>query len=114
MRYRRGEGNPADVLSRMPLPTSTSKQNVADEYVNFIAAHAVPKSMTLQEIQQATQIDIHVQYTQTDSHVTYQLDLHGVASCKSTSGMTNRQQGKRFVSIRSNRLESTTFSTHPA
>ena len=27
--------------------------------------------------------------------------------------MTNRQQGKRFVSIRSKRLESTTFSTHP-
>jgi len=27
--------------------------------------------------------------------------------------MTNRQQGIRFVSIRSNRVESTTFSTHP-
>ena len=55
MRYHKGEANPADVLSRMPLPTSTSKQNVADEYVNFIAAHAVPKSMTIQEIEQATQ-----------------------------------------------------------
>ena len=54
---------------------------------------------------------IHVQYTQTesirlrhftirlDSHVTSKLDSHGVASRKSTSGMTNRQQGKRFVSI---------------
>ena len=54
---------------------------------------------------------IHVQYTQTesiplrhfmirlDSHVTSQLDLHGVPSHKSTFGMTNRQQGKRFVSI---------------
>ena len=37
----------------------------------------------------------------------------GLYSCKSTSGMSNRQQGKRFVSIRSNRVESTTFSTHP-
>ena len=58
------------------------------------------------------QISIHVQYTQTesirlrhftirlDSHVTSQLDSHGVASRKSSSGMTNRQQGKRFVSIR--------------
>jgi len=27
--------------------------------------------------------------------------------------MTNRHQGKRFVSIRSNRVESTTFSTYP-
>ena len=35
------------------------------------------------------------------------------SSRKSTTGMTNRQQGKRFVSIRSNRLESTTFSSHP-
>ena len=57
VRYRKGEGNPADVLSRMPLSSSTSKHNVADEYVNFIATHAVPKSMTLQEIEQATQID---------------------------------------------------------
>ena len=36
-----------------------------------------------------------------------------LASRKSTSGMMNRQEGKRFVSIRSNRLESPTFSTHP-
>ena len=69
---------------------------------------------------------IHVQYTQTesirlrhftirlDSHITSRLDSHGVASRKSTSGMTNRQEGKRFVSILSNRVESTTFSTHPA
>ena len=35
-------------------------------------------------------------------------------SRKSTSGMMNRQQGKRFISIRSNQLELTTFSTHPA
>ena len=61
VRYRKGEGNPADVLSRMQLPTSTSKQNVADEYVNFIAAHAVPKSMTLQEIEQATPVDQQLQ-----------------------------------------------------
>ena len=66
---------------------------------------------------------IHVQYTQTesmrlrhftiqlDSHVTSQLDSHGVASRKSTCGITNRQQEKWFVSIQSNRLESTTFST---
>ena len=38
-----------------------------------------------------------------DSHVTSQLDSHEVTSRKSTSGMTNRQQGKRFVLIRSNR-----------
>ena len=61
VRYHKGEANPADVLSRMPLPTSMSKQNVADEYVNFIAANAVPKSMTLQETEQATQSDQQLQ-----------------------------------------------------
>ena len=45
----------------MRLPISTTKQNVADEYVNFIAAHAVPKSMTLQETEQATQSDQQLQ-----------------------------------------------------
>ena len=38
-----------------------SKQNVAAEYVNFIAANAVPKSMTLQETEQATQSDQQLQ-----------------------------------------------------
>ena len=62
--------------------------------------------------------NIHVQYTQTESirlryftiwldlHVTSQLDSNGVASRKSTSGMTNRQQGNdlcRFNWIDSNR-----------
>ena len=68
---------------------------------------------------------LHVQYTQSewirlrhltirlDSQVTSQLDSHGVASRKSTSGMTNRQQGKRFVSIPSNRRVTKTFSPHP-
>ena len=34
-------------------------------------------------------------------------------SRKSTSGMTNQQKGKQFMSIRLNRLKSTTFLTHP-
>ena len=54
----------------------------------------------------------HVQYTEPESirlkhltirlnsHATSRLDSHGDASRKSTSGTTNRQQGKRFVSIR--------------
>ena len=57
VKYRKGDGNPADVLSRMPLPTQRQQVNVADEYVNFIAAHSIPKSMTYQEIQSATQAD---------------------------------------------------------
>ena len=61
VKYRKGDGNPADVLSRMPLPTQRQKVNVADEYVNFIAAHSIPKSMTYQEIQSATQADQQLQ-----------------------------------------------------
>ena len=65
----------------------------------------------------------HVQYTQTesirlrhftirlDSHVTSQLDSHGVASRKLTSGMTNQQQEEQFASIRSNRLDN--IFNHP-
>ena len=61
VKYRKVDGNPADVLSRMPLPTQRQKVNVADEYVNFIAAHSIPKSMTYQEIQSATQADQQLQ-----------------------------------------------------
>lgn len=46
VKYRKGDRNPADVLSRMPLPTKRQKVNVADEYLNFIAAHP----MTYQEV----------------------------------------------------------------
>lgn len=45
----------------MPLPTRPTKGNVVDEYINFLSAHAVPKSMTLKEIQQATQADQQLQ-----------------------------------------------------
>ena len=57
---------------------------------------------------------IHVQYIQTESlhlrHFTIRLDSH-ITSQLDSHSMMNCQQGKRFVSIRSNRLESTTFST---
>ena len=52
--YKLGAENPADILSRMPLPTRKSTPNVADEYVNFVAHHAVPKAMTLEEVAQST------------------------------------------------------------
>ena len=50
--YKRGAEHPADILSRMPLPTRKSTPNVADEYVNSVAHRAVP--MTLEEVAQAT------------------------------------------------------------
>ena len=50
IQYRSGEDNPADILSRMPSPSTRDKPNVADHYVNFVAAHAVPKAVTLAEM----------------------------------------------------------------
>jgi hypothetical protein len=35
----------------MPIPSTTSKRNVADHYVKFVAAHAVSKAMTMAEIE---------------------------------------------------------------
>ena len=52
--YRRGDENPANTLSRMPLPSRQSKPNTADEYVKFVALHAMPKGMTLEEVAEAT------------------------------------------------------------
>ena len=41
----------------MPISSSTTRLNVADHYVNFVAAHAVPKAMTMSEIEEATAKD---------------------------------------------------------
>ena len=57
VKYRKGADNPADILSRMPISSSTTRLNVADHYVNFVAAHAVPKAMTMSEIEEATAKD---------------------------------------------------------
>jgi hypothetical protein len=57
VKYRKGADNPADILSRMPIPSTTSKPNVTDHYVKFVAAHAVPKAMTMAEIEKATAND---------------------------------------------------------
>ena len=59
--YKRGADNPADVLSRMPLASRQSQPNVADEYVNFVLHHAVPKALTLEEVVQSTLKDNELQ-----------------------------------------------------
>ena len=60
--YRPGAENPADFLSRHPLPKqSTSDRNAMDDYVNYIMDNAVPRSLTQAEIQEATQKDATMQ-----------------------------------------------------
>ena len=44
----------ADFLSRHPLEAQpTSDRNIADVYVNYIMGNAIPKSLTLTEIEDA-------------------------------------------------------------
>jgi hypothetical protein len=60
IRYRPGKDNPADYLSRHPDKLQTCDSNedmLTEQYVNFIAGHAVPKAMTLEEIAIATKGD---------------------------------------------------------
>ena len=46
------------MLSRLPLPkTIHQERNVAEEYVHYIARHAIPKAMTLTQLEQATATD---------------------------------------------------------
>ena len=50
-----GKDNSADFLSRHPTLESVSKHaNMADKYVNLLALAAVPKAMTMREIQTST------------------------------------------------------------
>ena len=56
--YKPGKDNPADFLSRHPSSESISKHAVmADEYVSLLALSAVPKAMTISDIQKATDAD---------------------------------------------------------
>ena len=54
--YRPGHDNPADFISRHPH-TYPGRDNKAEDYVAYIAANAVPKSLTLEAIQEATRAD---------------------------------------------------------
>ena len=60
LRHRPGKTNPADVLSRDPLVTP-EKSAIAEEYVNSLTNHLIPKSMTRQEIETAAQKEPEIQ-----------------------------------------------------
>ena len=52
LKYRPGHWNSTDVLSRKPLITSDAEMNSmgGEQYIRFVVAHAIPKTMTLDEI----------------------------------------------------------------
>ena len=65
--YKTGSTNEADYLSRHPIDVTTtdsSEERIAEEYVNYIIGHAVPKSMSLEEIQKETKKDRVLQKVQ--------------------------------------------------
>ena len=60
--HTKGKSNPSDFLLRHSNTSTDEKQGVlAEDYVNFLTSHAVPKAMTLTEIQQATLEDVTLQ-----------------------------------------------------
>ena len=66
IQYIPGPENPADVLSRLPLPHQPHvEQSIAEEYINYIVTNAVPKAMTLDQIEKASLADPLLQRVQT-------------------------------------------------
>ena len=64
IKYRPGEENTADYLSRHPREDNVSsghEEKVAEYYVNFICETSIPKAMSLDEIKSATMSDKTVQ-----------------------------------------------------
>ena len=60
--YKKGESNSADYMSRHPDGHSesdldTSNENFTEHYINFLISHHIPKSMTLEQIKEATKSD---------------------------------------------------------
>ncbi|KAJ8038565.1 hypothetical protein HOLleu_16024 [Holothuria leucospilota] len=62
--YRPGSNNPADFMSRHPLPgtkSSSPEEKMAEEHINFVASHAFPKTIQLSDLKEATDSDIVLQ-----------------------------------------------------
>ena len=58
--YKSGQTNEADYLSRHPIDVAvkqSSQERIAEQYVNYVIRHTVPKSMTLEEIKEETTKD---------------------------------------------------------
>ena len=57
--YRPGKDaeNPADFMRRHPNLQTIAERKVADEYVNYVCTNAIPKAMTIQDIQAETEKD---------------------------------------------------------
>ena len=62
VQHTKGNENPSDYLSRHTSLVGDNKQTtMAEKYVNLLTSSAVPKAMTLQEIQKITTEDATLQ-----------------------------------------------------
>ena len=63
VKYRRGETNPADCLSRHLTTNAakTTRQQKVEEYINYLATTSTPKALKTQDIEAATQADATLQ-----------------------------------------------------
>ena len=60
-----GKTNPADVLSRLPLPDQLQKETrVADQYIHYVTTRAIPKGFTMQQLAESTKTDVTLQQVQ--------------------------------------------------
>ena len=61
--HTKGTENLSDFLSRhTSLMEPKREEKMAEDYVNFISLHAIPRAMTLAELQEATRADVTLQH----------------------------------------------------
>nr|XP_034319592.1 uncharacterized protein K02A2.6-like [Crassostrea gigas] len=65
VKYKKGVDNPADYMSRHPDirtdENGSKEEKIGEEFVNFVAQHAVPKTVTLLEVAECTANDANLQ-----------------------------------------------------
>ena len=62
VKHRRGEGFPADFLSRRPVgPTNTAEEKRNENYINFLIRNATPVAIKTEDIVKATEADRKLQ-----------------------------------------------------
>ena len=57
IQYEPGRTNASDVLSRSPLPATDQLSNAAEHFINSLLYDAIPKTATIEEIQEASRND---------------------------------------------------------
>ena len=89
--YRPGTSNPADYASRHPVgePESHNFEVEAEEHVSFVARNAVPKAITMSQIESATATDPVLQAVMSAIREGCWHKLFPMYHCLSCRAMTN-------------------------